>query len=204
MQIFVPRRIKALLLILLSKAALGNPIKPDCGLLIRLPSSVQLIHDPETKPPLCQLLQAKSLQTPFANRITIVPWYFFGDKNKLDSEQNMGFFKIITKKKIKYLGRRSYTDSRTGYTQTLLDKPLLDTRIIGVNKTVRANSKLRVTWLRSFGESTQEEVTEQFDCVDAAISQSSGLVLLNWCATKGALEFSQINKLVYRISLLPQ
>lgn len=201
MQVFVRRCIAAFWFSSLYLAPLASAVTSECGILINLPAGVQVIRDSETNPPLCQLIQDNGSPTPFVNRISRVPWSFLEGSKASGEYQNMSFFKVKSKGDIKFDGRKSYADHRTGYAQIALSKPLLAKRVSGAKITIIARSRLRVTWLKPVDESTQEEITEQFDCVDAAISEPSGLVLINWCAKKGAPEIAQIAKAVHGVSL---
>lgn len=166
--------------------ARAQPTASDCGVSIDFPAGVEVKRDPGARSPLCTYLDASAKPTPFVNSVTVVPWA------KLESLQvngqpmrDIGFFRLTRQLSVKYLGRPSYVDARNAYAQQVVKKSSRRQTSEDGKTTLVARSELRVKWLKPFDTDVQEEATESFSCIDAAIFDSVVVVTVNWCLLKG-------------------
>ena len=164
----------------------AQPTARDCGVSIDFPAGVEVKRDSGAQAPLCTYLEASTKPTPFVNSVTEVPWA------KLESLQvngrpmrDIGFFRLTRRLSVTYLGRPSYVDARNAYAQRVVEKSSRRQTSGDGKTTLVARSELRVKWLKPVDTDVQEETTESFSCIDAAISDSAVVVTVNWCLLKG-------------------
>lgn len=180
------RNLLALTLFIFAYApATAAPFSGDCGFTIDLPVGMTLKKNAGVEAPLCSYLDASTQPTPFVNSVTVVPWA------KLDTLQvngqplrDIGFFRLPRKLSVNYMGRPSYADPRNAYEQKVLKKAIQKRDVFGKTKKMAVRSELKVKWLKPVDTTIQEEATDIFICVDAAISDDSSVAIVNWCLPK--------------------
>ena len=173
-----------------------------CGISMDVPAGVKLIVDRETGPLACQLRQENDGDLPFVNGISRMSWDDIKASGSGVTRRLLGFFEVSPDRGVKFVGRRAYVDGRSGYSQSLLKKPLITRRFDGSRRVVIAQSQLRVRWLRQVDDLNQAESTGRFDCVDAAISEPSGFAIVNWCFKSGDSEAKKFVQSVSGLKLL--
>ena len=167
--------------------ATASTFRGDCGFTIDLPDGIALKKDAGIETPLCSYLDSNPHPTPFVNSVTVLSW------NKLDTLQvsgmpfrEIGFFRLPRQYSVNYLGRPSYSDPKNLYEQEVVKKSPQKREVLGKMNRLTIRNELKVKWLKPIDSMTQEEVTETFVCVDAVISDSTSVAILNWCLPKNS------------------
>lgn len=62
-----------------------------------------------------------------------------------------------------------------------------------------AHTRLRVTWEKAIDKDAWQEVTEIFECLDAAGFNGAGVILVNWCSAPGSDDLKAMKKEIWKL-----
>lgn len=187
-----------------SAAAIDGNIESACGFTIELPSGMSLKKDADVQLPLCSYRDSSGSPTPFVNSVVVLSWSNLGTVRVNNQPlQDINFFRLSPGRTATYLGRPSYSDPRNAYGQRVVKKSLRRSKASGDAKSLIARSELIVKWLKPVEQTIQEEVSEAFVCVDAAVSDGSSVALVNWCLPKTDTNAQRLEKTAQSLRLRP-
>lgn len=178
-----------------------QPSPPEkCEFGVKIPKYISLVRDADALESVCQYLKFGSKTSPFVNRIALIKWSCFENMNVNDSFQSEVFFEFHPRTRTKYLGRNSYSDFRGGYSQYVFVKPGIESRSLGSVRITVAHTRLRVTWEKAIDKDAWQEITENFECLDAAGFDGGGVILVNWCSAPGSDDLKTMKKAVWELA----
>lgn len=174
----------------------------ECGFTIELSPEMAIQRNEAVSAPLCSYISRSEEPTPFVNSITVLLW------DKLDTLQvsgqplrDIGFFRLSQGLSITHIGRPSYSDPRNLYVQTVVKKSYQKRELRDHSTQIAIHSELRVKWLKPIDAANQEEKTDMFTCVDAAVSNDSLVAIFNWCVPKTAPNVDQLIRVAKSLRL---